>query len=80
MHHVEALWLKIFGVLLILFGLVLFASPEITYTTREEIAHTGLKVKREKTIVIPRPAAVLIIGAGVIALFVASRSTANSEP
>ena len=73
MHRVEALWLKILGVLLILLGLTLFATPAITYTTREEIAHTRLKVKREKTIVIPRPVAVVIIGAGVVALVVASR-------
>jgi uncharacterized membrane protein YfcA len=73
-QQAEALWLKILGVLLILLGLVLFASPRIPYTTREEIPHTRLKVKREKTIIIPRPVAVVIVGAGVLALvFVSSK-------
>jgi len=72
-HRVEALWLKILGVLVILLGLVLLASPRIPYATREEIGHTGLKVRRGKVIIIPHPVAVLIIGAGVLALTLASR-------
>jgi len=52
---------------------VLFASPQIPYTAREEIGHTGLKVKREKTIIIPRPVTALIIAAGLLAFAVASR-------
>lgn len=74
MHKVEALWTKILSVLLILLGLMLFASPQIPYTTREELPHTAFKVKREKTIVIPRPVSVAIIAAGVAALILASRS------
>ena len=76
-QRAEALWLRILGVLLILLGLALLASPEITYTTREQLPHTPLSVKREKTIIIPRPVAVLIIGAGVAALLVSSRSPTN---
>jgi hypothetical protein len=60
--------MRIVGVLLILLGLTLFASPRITYTKMEEIPHTRFAVKRQKTIVIPRPVAVLIIGAGVTLL------------
>ena len=73
-QHAEAVWLRIIGVLLILLGLALFASPRIPYTTKEAIPHTPLTVKREKIIDIPRPVAVLIIGAGVLAFFVAGRS------
>ncbi len=60
--------MRILGVLLILLGLTLFASPRITYTKTEEIPHTRFAAKRQKTIVIPRPVAVLILGAGVTAL------------
>ena len=75
MHRVESLWLKSLGVLVILLGLVLLESPRIPYTTREEIGHTGLKVRREKVIIIPHPVAVLIIGAGALALTLASRNS-----
>jgi hypothetical protein len=36
-QRAEAVWLRILGVLLILLGLALLASPEITYTTREQL-------------------------------------------
>jgi ribose/xylose/arabinose/galactoside ABC-type transport system permease subunit len=65
--------MRILGVLLILVGLTLFASPRITYTKMEEIPHTRFAVKRQKTIVIPRPVAVLIICAGVTALLLSKR-------
>jgi uncharacterized membrane protein HdeD (DUF308 family) len=39
MHRVEAIWIKIVGVLVILLGLLLFASPQVTYTRRERVIH-----------------------------------------
>ena len=69
--------MKIIGVLLILLGLVLFASPRITYHTREKVVDTrslGVTVKRQKTVVIPRAVALLTVAAGVVALTLASRS------
>jgi hypothetical protein len=73
MRRLEAIWLRIVGFLLILLGLVLFVSPQIRYTTREEIPNTPLKVTREKIIVLPRPAAAIIIAAGVTVFLLASR-------
>ena len=58
MTRAEVLWLKIIGVLLILVGIVLFASPTVTYTTREKVVNTGsldVTAKRQKAVVIPRP-------------------------
>jgi hypothetical protein len=72
-HRVEAAWLRIVGVLLIVLGAVLFASPYIAYSTREHFGNTPLSVKREKTLAIPQPLAVLIIAAGVTVLAIASR-------
>lgn len=78
MQPAEALWMKIIGVLLILLGLTLFASPRITYRTREKVVHTGsidITAKRYKTVVVPRAAGLLVVGAGVIVLILASRKT-----
>jgi len=75
-QRAEALWMKIIGVLLILLGLTLFASPRITYHVKEKVIHTGsidLTADRQKTVVMPRVAASLIIGVGVIVFVLASR-------
>ncbi len=72
-RRLEALWTRIVGVLLILLGLTLIFSPQIGYTTREKIPHTQYSVKHEKAIVIPTAAAVVVIGAGAIALLLATR-------
>jgi hypothetical protein len=72
-HRVEAAWVRIVGVLLIALGAVLFASPYISYSTREHLRNTPLSVEREKTLAVPRPAAVFIIAAGVTVLAIASR-------
>jgi uncharacterized membrane protein YidH (DUF202 family) len=72
-RRVEAIWTKIIGVLLILIGLALLASPEVAYTTHERIPHTRYSVKRERTVIVPRAAAVLVIGAGVATLIFATR-------
>jgi hypothetical protein len=77
--RVEALWIRILGVLLIVLGLTLLVSPRITYTRGEQIPHTRFTVKREKTIFVPRPAAVLIIGTGAIALIAAGKSGSRSQ-
>ncbi len=71
-----ALWTKILGVLLILLGLMLLASPWMTYTRRETVIHTpttNVMVKREKNIIVPRSVSLLIMGLGVLALVYASR-------
>lgn len=76
MTRPEALWLKIIGVLLILVGIVLFASPTVTYTSREKVINTGsldVTAKHQKAVVIPRPVSVLTVGLGVIALVIATR-------
>jgi uncharacterized membrane protein len=73
------LW-RIVGVLLILLGLPLVAS-QITYTSRKTISLTPLAevtMKGPRTIVIPRPVAVLVIVAGVAALILAKSSPAKS--
>jgi hypothetical protein len=75
-RRAEALLMRIIGVLLILLGLALFASPQITYTGRETVIHTpsaDVTVKRQKTLAIPRPVAALVVGAGVLALILASK-------
>jgi hypothetical protein len=69
----EAIWLEVIGVGLILIGLTLLASPEIFYTTREKLGDTRYSVKREKTLVVPRGAAVLLIGAGAAVFAIAIR-------
>jgi uncharacterized membrane protein YfcA len=80
-QRAETVWARILGVLLILLGLAMFASPPIRYTTKEPIRNTPLTVKREKTFTIQRPVAVLMIGAGVLALLVAGRSSkSNTYP
>jgi uncharacterized protein YjeT (DUF2065 family) len=77
-RRVEALWVKILGILLILLGLTLFASPQIWYTQRRKVAvspTTELTSKGERVLVIPRAVAVLIAGAGAVALYFARRRT-----
>ena len=75
-RRAETLWLRINGVLLILLGLTLVASPRISYTRKEKVVHTPsmeVTAKRQKTIVIPRAVGALIIGAGVTVLIFATR-------
>jgi uncharacterized membrane protein YfcA len=72
----ETLWLKIIGVLLILLGLVLIASPRIMYSMREKVIDTEsihVTAKRQKGIFIPRAASLLTIGAGAVMLILAGR-------
>ena len=72
----EALWLKIIGVLLILVGLVLFASPRIVYSAREKFIHTDsvdVTAKRQKTLAVPRSLALLTIAAGIAVIVVGGR-------
>ena len=76
MGRAEALWLRIIGVLLILLGLILFVSPQVRYSNKEKIAHTGsleITAKRQKVVVVPRPVSFLILGAGALLIGVASR-------
>ena len=70
MARMEAVWIRILGVLLVLLGLTLFTAPRIAYTRSENIPHTHLVVEREKSIVVPRVATVLIMGAGAMVLII----------
>ena len=75
-QRAEALWLRILGVLLILLGLTLLASPQVWYTERRRIAvspTTEITSKGERVLVVPRAVAVLVAGAGVAALYSARR-------
>jgi hypothetical protein len=70
----EALWLKIIGVLLVLVGLVLFVSPHIVYSAREKFIHSiDVTAKRQRTLAIPRPLALLTIAAGIAVIVVGAR-------
>jgi hypothetical protein len=82
-RRAETLWLRINGVLLILLGLALLVSPRISYTRTEKVIHTPsteVTAKRQKTIVIPRPVGVLIIGAGVTTLILWGGSLSSASP
>ena len=72
----EAVWMRIIGILLVLVGLTLLASPLITYRTREKVIHTDsvdISAKRQKTVVIPRAFSVLTIGAGILVFVLGSK-------
>jgi len=72
-QRAQTVWTVILGVLLILLGLTLFASPRVTYRTNEKIGHTRFSVKREKIIMVPHAIAALIVCSGLLTLFVAVR-------
>ena len=77
-QRAEALWMKILGVLLILLGLTLFASPQIWYTQRRSISvspTTEITSKGERVLVVPRALAAVVAAAGVAALYFARRSS-----
>ena len=75
---VERVWMRILGVLLILLGLVLLASPLISYMRSEKIGNSRYSVKSERLIVVPRPVAVLIVVAGAVALILSRKDRAAS--
>jgi hypothetical protein len=69
--------MRILGVLLILLGVVVLASPAISYTRSEKIGDSRYSVKSERLIVVPRPVAVLILGAGTVTLILARKGGAS---
>ena len=73
----QAVWgMRILGILLILLGLVLWVSPQIPYTKRTRISvtpSTEITSKEERMLVMPRPVAALIAGAGVLVLVLVGR-------
>jgi uncharacterized membrane protein YidH (DUF202 family) len=75
---VERVWMRILGVLLILLGLVLLASPLISYMRSERMGNSRYSVKSERLIVVPRPVAVLIVVAGAVALILSRKDSAAS--
>ena len=76
MSRAEVLWLKIVGVLLILLGLLLFASPRILYSRREKVIDTEsihVTAKRQKSLAIPPVVSLATVGAGIVILILAGR-------
>ncbi len=73
----ERVWTRILGVLLVLLGLVLLASPQVAYTRRQKIPHSRYSVKTEKVIIVPRAAAVLTMGAGAVVLILSRKGGAR---
>jgi hypothetical protein len=68
--------MRLIGVLLILLGLLLFASPRILYSKREKVVDTDsihITAKRQKSIAIPPPVSLATIGAGIVILILAGR-------
>jgi hypothetical protein len=66
----------LFGILLIVLGLVALAYKGITYTTQEEVAKIGpleAKVEKEKTIPLPPLLGGLALAGGVVLVVVGSR-------
>jgi hypothetical protein len=59
-------------------GLVLLASPLISYMRSEEIGNSRYSVKSERLLVVPRPLAVLIVVAGAVALILSRKDRAAS--
>ena len=74
MGRTESVWWQILGVLLVLLGAVLLLGPRITYTSKEKLPNTNYYADREKTIVIPRAVACLVIAGGVLAILLPRRS------
>jgi uncharacterized membrane protein YdcZ (DUF606 family) len=75
-QRAEGVWMRIIGILLVLLGLTLLASPLVTYGTREKVIDTesvDVTAKRQKTVVVPRVVSVLVIGAGVLVFVLGSR-------
>src|SRR4051794_37840148 len=72
-RRVEVIWTSILGVALILLGLMLLLSPEIPYVRSRRIGDSPYSVKSDRFFVVPRPAAGLIIAAGVATLIIATR-------
>ena len=68
--------LTIFGVLLIVLGVLALAYQRITYTTRETVLDVGpieATAERQKTIPLPPILGAAVVAAGVIVLVVGSR-------
>ena len=68
MRQFELWGVRIVGILLILLGVTLFLLPRVAYSERELIPHTKYRVKRQKILLVPRPVALLITGAGLLTL------------
>jgi hypothetical protein len=72
MRSPELISWSIIGILLTLVGLVAFASPQISYTSRETLPNTHVSVRRP-TFVVPRAVALLIMAGGVATILVGGR-------
>ena len=68
---------QVVGILLILVGLVLLASPRVVYTSREVAIHTrekDYKVARQKVLAIPPALSLVVVAAGIVIIVFAARS------
>ncbi|HEX2227032.1 MAG TPA: DUF3185 domain-containing protein [Candidatus Binatia bacterium] len=66
----------LFGILLIVLGLVALAYKGITYTTQEQVAKLGpleAKVERERTIPLPPILGGLALASGLVLVVVGAR-------
>lgn len=75
MPRAQTVWTKILGILLIVLGLTLLASPLVTYTRNEQLGNTRFSVKRDKYFLVPWPMAALIACSGVVLLAISGRSS-----
>ena len=78
MTRPETLWARVIGVLLILLGLLLFASPRILYSRREKVIDTSsvqVTAERQKSVAIPAAVSLITIGAGIAILIFAGRKS-----
>jgi hypothetical protein len=67
MQRALAVWMRILGVLMILLGLLLFASPQVPYIHRTTTAlapSTDVTTHEQRVLVVPRAVAVLILATG----------------
>jgi hypothetical protein len=68
--------MRLIGILLILLGLLLLASPRIQYSRRENVIDTKsvhITAERQKSLAVPPVVSLATIGAGILILILAGR-------
>ena len=68
--------MRLIGVLLILLGVLLFASPRIFYSRSEKVIDTEsihVTAERHKSLAIPPAVSLTTVGAGIVILILAGR-------
>jgi hypothetical protein len=70
--------MRLIGILLILLGLLVLASPRILYSSREKVIDTKsvhVTADRHKSVAIPPAVSLTTIGAGIVILILAGRKS-----